>query len=259
MTRSGMAAQTVTSIEAQAAVAVTGLSVRYEQRLVLDNIQFRLPQGTMSAIVGPNGAGKSTLLKAILGLVRVDAGQVQVLGQPFRPGVSAVAYVPQRSSVDWDFPATVLDVVMMGRYGQLPWWRWPGKAERQMATAALARVGLDDLVTRRISDLSGGQQQRVFLARALVQEARLYLLDEPFSGVDAASEAVMVGILHELCEAGASVIAVHHDLATVQRYFSHLLLLNRTVVSCGPVVEAFTTAALQQAYGGYLLNVDEAR
>ena len=245
------------SADAHAAIAVTGLVVAYEHRTVLDHVQFSLPQGAMSAIVGPNGAGKSTLLKAILGLIKVERGTLSVFGKPFCPKASGVAYVPQRSSVDWDFPATVLDVVIMGRYGQMPWWRWPGANERRMALDALARVGLFDLAQRRISDLSGGQQQRVFLARALVQEARLYLLDEPFSGVDAASEAVMVGLLQEICQSGATVVAVHHDLSTVKRYFSHLLLLNRAVVACGPVQDTFTTAGLQQAYGAYLLNVNE--
>lgn len=238
------------------ALAVQDLRAGYIGHPVLNGVTFRLPVGTMTGVVGPNGAGKSTLIKALLGLLDDTSGQVTILGGTLRERHNQVAYVPQRSSVDWDFPATVRDVVQMGRYGRLPWWRWPGKGEREAAMAALSRVGLADLADRRISDLSGGQQQRVFLARALAQEAELYLLDEPLAGVDATSEAVIIQLLQEIRTAGGSVVAVHHDLATAPRYFDQLLLLNRQVIACGPTAETFTPALLQQTYGGQLVALD---
>lgn len=238
------------------ALAVDGLRAGYIGHAVLEGVSFRLPRASMTGVVGPNGAGKSTLIKAMLGLLEGASGQVQVLGGTLRERQNRVAYVPQRSSVDWDFPATVRDVVVMGRYGRMPWWKWPGKAERLAAMDALERVGLADLADRRISDLSGGQQQRVFLARALAQEAELYLLDEPLAGVDAASEAVIIGILQGLRDQGGSIVAVHHDLATAPRYFDHLLLLNRQVVAVGPTNEVFTPEQLQQAYGGRLVTLE---
>ncbi len=238
------------------ALAVDGLRAGYIGHAVLEGVAFKLPRASMTGVVGPNGAGKSTLIKAMLGLLEGTAGQVSVLGATLRERQNRVAYVPQRSSVDWDFPATVRDVVVMGRYGRMPWWKWPGKAERDAAMVALERVGLADLHQRRISDLSGGQQQRVFLARALAQEAELYLLDEPLAGVDAASESVIIELLKAIRDQGGSVVAVHHDLATASRYFDHLLLLNRRVVACGPTEDVFKPALLQQAYGGRLVTLE---
>ena len=238
------------------ALVVEGLRAGYVGHAVLEGVAFRLPKGSMTGVVGPNGAGKSTLIKGMLGLLEGTAGQVAVLGGTLRERQNRVAYVPQRSSVDWDFPATVRDVVVMGRYGRMPWWKWPGKAEKDAAMAALDRVGLADLAQRRISDLSGGQQQRVFLARALAQEAELYLLDEPLAGVDAASEGVIIEILQALRDQGGSIVAVHHDLATASRYFDHLLLLNRKVVACGPTADVFTPELLQAAYGGRLVTLE---
>jgi manganese/zinc/iron transport system ATP- binding protein len=232
---------------------VSGLSAGYVGHRVLEGVSFRLPRGSMAGVVGPNGAGKSTLIKAVLGLLDDAHGSVRVLGGTLAEARNQVAYVPQRSAVDWDFPATVLDVVVMGRYGRLPWWRWPSKAEREAAMGALARVGLADLHDRRISDLSGGQQQRVFLARALAQEAELYLLDEPLAGIDATSESVIMGLLKEIAASGGTVVAVHHDLGTAPGYFDQVLLVNREVVACGPTAEVFTPELLKRTYGNQLL------
>jgi manganese/zinc/iron transport system ATP- binding protein len=201
------------------------------------------------AIVGPNGAGKSTLIKAIIGLIRPSAGRILVYGQPYAKQRKLVAYVPQRSSVDWDFPTNVLDLVMMGRYGALGWGRRPGATERAQAIAALEQVGMEQFAGRQISQLSGGQQQRAFLARALVQDARVYLMDEPFQGVDATTERAIVNVLQDLKRAGRTVVVVHHDLETVPTYFDQVLLLNVRAVASGPVNEVFTPANLRAAYG----------
>jgi manganese/zinc/iron transport system ATP- binding protein len=208
------------------------------------------PEGTLMAIVGPNGAGKSTLIKAILGLVQPAAGQVRIYGKPYKEQRHLVAYVPQRGSVDWDFPTNALDVVMMGRYGHLGWIRRPGAHAREQAHNALQKVGMEAFASRQISQLSGGQQQRVFLARALVQDAQIYLMDEPFQGVDATTERAIVDVLRALREAGRTVIVVHHDLETVPEYFDRVLLLNVRVIASGAVTEAFTPQNLRRAYGG---------
>jgi manganese/zinc/iron transport system ATP- binding protein len=236
--------------EGTPAIEVNDLTVAYREKPVLWDVDLRVPQGVLMAIVGPNGAGKSTLIKAILGLVRTAAGQVLVHGRPYAEQRKLVAYVPQRGSVDWDFPTSVLDVVMMGCYGALGWLRRPGRKERESALAALEQVGMQDFAERQISQLSGGQQQRVFLARALVQNARLYLMDEPFQGVDAKTERAIVAVLQQLREAGKTVVVVHHDLETVPEYFDQVLLLNVRRIAGGPVSEAFTEENLRRAYGG---------
>lgn len=204
------------------------------------------------AIIGPNGAGKTTLIKAILGLVKPAAGFIHIYGKPYKEQRRIVAYVPQRGSVDWDFPTNVLDVVLMGRYGALGWIRRPGKKERQAALEALEKVGLVEYQKRQISQLSGGQQQRVFLARALVQQAQVYFMDEPFQGVDATTEKAIITLLKELRQQGKTVVVVHHDLQTVQEYFDWALLLNVRRIACGPVSEVFTEKNLRLAYGGKL-------
>lgn len=232
------------------AIEVNDLTVAYREKPVLWDVDLVVPAGVLMAIVGPNGAGKSTLIKASLGLVRAAAGQVLVHGRPYAEQRRLVAYVPQRGSVDWDFPTSVLDVVMMGCYGNLGWLRRPGRKEREAALAALAQVAMQDFAERQISQLSGGQQQRVFLARALVQDARLYLMDEPFQGVDAKTERAIVTVLQQLREAGKTVVVVHHDLETVPEYFDQVLLLNVRRIASGPVREVFTEENLRLTYGG---------
>jgi manganese/zinc/iron transport system ATP- binding protein len=232
------------------AIEVNDLTVAYQEKPVLWDVDLLVPAGVLMAIVGPNGAGKSTLIKAILGLVEPAAGQVLVHGAPYAEQRREVAYVPQRGTVDWDFPTSVLDVVMMGRYGDLGWFRRPRARERKLAMDALAKVEMDDLAHRQISQLSGGQQQRVFLARALVQDARVYLMDEPFQGVDATTERAIVRVLQELREQGNTVVAVHHALQTVPEYFDEVMILNVRHIAFGPVDEAFTDENLRAAYGG---------
>ena len=236
--------------EGTPAIEVNDLTVAYREKPVLWDVDLQVPAGVLMAIVGPNGAGKSTLIKAVLGLVRTAAGQVLVHGRPYAEQRKLVAYVPQRGSVDWDFPTSVLDVVMMGCYGSLGWLRRPGRKQREAAMAALAQVGMQDFAERQISQLSGGQQQRVFLARALVQDARLYLMDEPFQGVDAKTERAIVDVLRQLRQAGKTVVVVHHDLETVSEYFDQVLLLNVRRIASGPVDEVFTEENLRLTYGG---------
>jgi len=209
-----------------------------------------VPEGVLMAIVGPNGAGKSTMIKTILGLVEPAAGQVRIYGKPYAEQRALVGYVPQRGSVDWDFPTNALDVVMMGLYRKVGWVRRPGKGERDRALEALDKVGMADFAGRQISQLSGGQQQRVFLARALVQDARVYFMDEPFQGVDAITERAIVGLLQDLRAAGKTVVVVHHDLQTVPEYFDWVTLLNVRAIASGPVAESFTEHNLRLAYGG---------
>ncbi|MBD3221300.1 ATP-binding cassette domain-containing protein [bacterium] len=232
------------------AVEVTDLTVAYRERPVLWDVDLSVPRGKLLAIMGPNGAGKTTLIKAILGLVPTAAGRVLVHGEPYTANRHLVGYVPQRGSVDWDFPTTVLDVVMMGRYGTLGWLRRPGRRERDQAHVALEKVGMDVFADRQISELSGGQQQRVFLARALVQEAQVYFMDEPFQGVDARTERAIIELLKELRAQDRTVVVVHHDLQTVTEYFDWVTLLNVRRIASGPVEETFTEENLRLAYGG---------
>lgn len=236
--------------ETQPAIEVNDLTVAYHERPVLWDLDLRVRGGALTAIVGPNGAGKTTLIKSILGLVKPAAGQIRVLGRSYRDARQMVAYVPQRGSVDWDFPTSVLDVVLMGTYGRLGWIRRPGRPEVAAATSALEQVGMEAFRDRQISQLSGGQQQRVFLARALVQDARLYLMDEPFQGVDARTERAIVEVLGELRVRGRTVVAVHHALQTVPEYFNDVVLLNVRKIASGPVSEVFTEENLRLAYGG---------
>lgn len=243
---------------AQVSVEVHDVTVAYHRKPVLWDVDVSFPERKLIAIVGPNGAGKSTLLKAILGLVPLASGQVRIFGKPFKQARSLIGYVPQRETVDWDFPVDALDVVLMGRYGRLGWIRRPGKSDREAAMEALRKVGMQDFASRQISQLSGGQQQRVFLARALAQDAMIYFMDEPFAGVDAATEKAIVGVLRELRSSGRTVIAVHHDLQTVPEYFDEVVLLNMRLVAAGPVSTTFNRANLQRTYGGRLTILDEA-
>jgi manganese/zinc/iron transport system ATP- binding protein len=234
----------------QPALAVRDLTVAYRDDPVLWDIDLTVPSGTLMSIVGPNGAGKTTFIQAVLGLVEPAAGQVRVFGAPYVEQRDRVGYVPQRGSVDWDFPTHALDVVMMGLYGQLGWFRRPGASERETACAALKEVGMLDYADRQISQLSGGQQQRVFLARALVQDADLYFMDEPLQGVDATTERAIIDLLRALRSRGCTVIVVHHDLQTVTEYFDHVMLLNVRRIASGPVEEVFTEDNLRLTYGG---------
>jgi manganese/zinc/iron transport system ATP- binding protein len=232
------------------AIEVRDLTVAYRERPVLWDIDLNVPEGVLLAIVGPNGAGKTTLIKAILGLVKPAAGEVLIYGESFRRQKKRVGYVPQRGTVDWDFPTNVLDVVTMGLYGHIGWIRRPGRKERSLALQALEKVGMVDFADRQISQLSGGQQQRVFLARALVQDADVYFMDEPFQGVDATTERAIIALLRELRSAGKTVVVVHHDLQTVPEYFDQVLLLNVRRLASGPVEEVFTEENLRKTYGG---------
>ena len=232
------------------AVEVTDLTVAYGEKPVLWDVDLDVPKGVLMAIVGPNGAGKTTLMRAILGMVKPAAGQALVHGRPYAEQRRLVAYVPQRGTVDWDFPTSVLDVVLMGRYGRLGWVRRPGAADRAAAREALEQVGMTELAGRQISQLSGGQQQRVFLARALVQGAEVYFMDEPFQGVDATTEKAIVELLRTLRADGKTVVAVHHDLQTVPEYFDQVTLLNVRRIASGPVEECFTEENLRRTYGG---------
>jgi len=233
-------------------LVVRGLTVSYGQTPAIFSVDVTVRGGAMTAIVGPNGAGKSTLLKAALDVITPLAGTVTVLGQPLARMRDRIAYVPQRASVDWDFPTRVIDVVMMGMYRRLGLLGRVRATHRAQAMACLDRVGMTDFATRQIGQLSGGQQQRVFLARALAQEADIYVLDEPFAGVDAATEKAIIAVLKSLRDAGRTVVAVHHDLATVPDYFDEVVLLNTQVIAAGPVAEVFTEDNLHAAYGGRL-------
>ncbi len=238
------------AMEKTSAVEVMDLTVAYSDKPVLWDVDLSVPQGVLMAVVGPNGAGKTTLIKAMLDLVPISAGRVLIAGRPYDEQRRKVAYVPQRGSVDWDFPTTALDVVMMGRYGALGWIKRPGAREKQASMEALEKVGMAAFAHRQISQLSGGQQQRVFLARSLVQDADVYLMDEPFQGVDATTERAIVTLLQELRASGSTVIVVHHDLQTVAEYFDWVTLLNVRRIASGPTAEVFTEPNLRAAYGG---------
>ena len=232
------------------------LTVAYNQQLVLQDINLCLPPGQVIGILGPNGAGKSTLLKTLMSLVVPASGTSQLLGQPLAQVRQQVSYVPQKGAVDWDFPASVLDVVLMGRYPRLGLFRWPGAADRACAQACLQQVGMAALAQRPIGQLSGGQQQRVLLARALAQEAQLYLMDEPFAAVDVATERLLVDLLQTMAQAGKSLLVVHHDLHAVPSYFAWSVLLNQRLVAAGPTQEVFTPALLQTTYSSQLAGLD---
>ena len=232
------------------AIEVTDLTIAYRDKPVLWDVDMDVPAGILMAIVGPNGAGKTTMIKSILGLIKPAAGQVLVYGKPYKEQRHLVGYVPQRGSVDWDFTTSVLDVVIMGLYGALGWLKRPGPSERAAALDALDKVGMKAFAQRQISQLSGGQQQRVFLARALVQDAQLYFMDEPFQGVDATTERAIVTLLQELRSVGKTVVVVHHDLQTVPEYFDWVTMLNVRRIASGPVSEVFTEQNLRHTYGG---------
>ncbi|GAL86812.1 manganese ABC transporter ATP-binding protein [Sporocytophaga myxococcoides] len=231
---------------------VHDLTVAYHRKPVLWGVDLTLPAGSLTGIIGPNGAGKSTLIKAIMGLIPLSSGFVRLFGKELDEVRQKVSYVPQRESVDWDFPASALDVVLMGRYSQIGLFNRPRKADKEVAMECLRKVGLENFANRQISQLSGGQQQRVFLARALAQDADIYFMDEPFAGVDAATEAAIIEILRNMTTSGKTVVVVHHDLQSAITYFNWVLLLNMRLVASGPTEKVFTQDLLQETYGGKL-------
>lgn len=234
------------------------MTVAYHRRPVLWDVDLVLAEPRLVGVLGPNGAGKSTMIKAVLGLAPMAHGSVRVFDEPVEKVRRRIGYVPQRESVDWDFPVSVLDVVLMGTYGRLGWCRRPGAKERQLARECLAKVGMEDFERRQIGQLSGGQQQRTFLARALAQQADLYFMDEPMAGVDAATEQAIFTLLAELRKSGKTVIVVHHDLRSVEQYFDYVVLMNMRVVAAGPTEQAFTTENLRRTYGGRLSMLEAA-
>lgn len=238
-------------------VEVHDLTVSYNKRPVLWGIDLTLPKGCLAGIIGPNGAGKSTLIKAIMGIIPISNGNVKLFDSSLSEVRKLVSYVPQRESVDWDFPASVLDVVIMGRYSRLGLFKRPRKADREVAMECLAKVNMTQYAGRQISQLSGGQQQRVFLARALAQQADIYFMDEPFAGVDAATEKAIIDLLKEMSSQGKTVIVVHHDLQSVENYFNWIILLNLRLVASGPTEKVFNNELLQETYGGKLTLLSE--
>ena len=240
------------------ALTVEQLSVNYDKVPVLWDLNFSVPTGKHVGIIGPNGAGKSTLLKALLGIVKPLSGKIEFLGKPYKNVRKSVAYVPQRSAVDWDFPVTVFDVALMGRYSKSGLFKRLNRADKEATLRALESVGLESFAHRQIGELSGGQQQRLFVARALLQEADVYLMDEPFAGVDIATEKVIVSIFDDLRAKGKTLFVVHHDLNSVDQYFDWVILLNTSLIACGPVEEVFHKEMLLKTYGGYFSFLDEA-
>lgn len=234
------------------ALEIHDLTVAFDRKPVLWNIDLSIPQGKLVGIIGPNGAGKSTLIKAAMGILPLSSGFVKLFDKPLDGIRDRVSYVPQRESVDWDFPASVLDVVLMGRYAKLGLFKRPRKADKDVAMDCLKKVGMEGFINRQISQLSGGQQQRTFLARALAQQADLYFMDEPFAGVDAATEKAIVTLLREMTDQNKTVIVVHHDLQSVSQYFDWVVLLNTRLVASGPTENTFTTENLEATYGGKL-------
>ena len=234
------------------AIEVHDITVTYNRKPALWDIDFALPEGKLIGIVGPNGAGKSTLIKAIMGIVPRSSGYVKIFNQPLDDVRHRVSYVPQRESVDWDFPASVLDVVMMGRYGKRSLFSRLNKEDKNIALDCLRKVRMEGYVNRQISQLSGGQQQRVFLARSLAQQADVYFMDEPFAGIDAATENAILELMSDMRKEGKTILVVHHDLQSAYEYFDWMVLLNTRLVACGPTEEVFTTQLLNEAYGGKL-------
>lgn len=238
------------------ALSIERLSVEYQGQEVLTDVTCDFPAGSLVGVIGPNGAGKSTLLKAVLGLIPTVSGDVRFFGQDYAAVRPRVAYVPQRESVDWDFPIRAVDVVAMGLYHRIGWFRQVRSRHLRVAREALQRMGIGELANRQISQLSGGQQQRVFLARAIAQDADLYLMDEPLSAVDAATEQSIIQTLREIRSAGKTALVVHHDLQTVKEYFDRVLVLNRRVIASGEVEATFTGSHLRAAYGGRLVFIE---
>lgn len=243
--------------ESNIAIRIADLTVAYQRKPVLWEINLSIPCGGLVGLVGPNGAGKSTLIKSIMDMVPRISGKIEVHGEPLERQRQNIAYVPQRESVDWDFPATVVDVVTMGLYREIGWFKRIRKEHRKRSMDALEQVGIAELADRQISQLSGGQQQRTFLARALVQSANVFLMDEPFAAVDAATEQSIIQVLRQQQSQGKTILVVHHDLHTVPEYFDHLILLNVRAVAWGTMQATFTPENLRRTYGGRLTLLEE--
>ncbi|NMM50031.1 metal ABC transporter ATP-binding protein [Marinigracilibium pacificum] len=241
----------------QTAIEIHDLVVAYNRKPVLWNIDAHLPSGKIIGIIGPNGAGKSTLIKAMMGLLKPASGNILFFDSPLDKVRERVAYVPQRESVDWQFPVTVMDVVLMGRYKKIGLFKSPGAKDKERAKIALEKVGMYQFKDRQISQLSGGQQQRVFIARALIQDADIYLMDEPFAGVDASTEKAILNLLKEMSSQGKTVVVVHHDLQTVMDFFDWVMMLNQRLVACGETNEVFVEQNLNETYGGKLTLLNE--
>jgi manganese/zinc/iron transport system ATP- binding protein len=242
----------------QPSIIVDQLTVTYEEAPVLWNLHFSIPSGRLVGIIGPNGAGKSTLFKTFIGLLKPISGKVEFFGSPFKKMRKKIAYVPQRSSVDWDFPVTVLDVVIMGSYGRLGWFKRPKLSDKESAMRALEMLGMQSFADRQISELSGGQQQRVFLARALLQDADIFLMDEPFAGIDLATEKVIIALLKKLKSEGKTLLVVHHDLSNVLSTFDWVIMLNKSLIACGPAEEVFHAENIMRAFGRSEALLEEA-
>ncbi len=233
-------------------IEVHDLTVSYDRKPVLWDIDFTIPLGRLVGIIGPNGSGKTTLIKSIMGLLPLNSGYVKLFGESIEQVRNKISYVPQKESVDWNFPASAFDVVMMGRFGKRGLFRRITKDDRKVVNECLAKVGMKEFANRQISRLSGGQQQRVFLARALAQDASIYLMDEPFNGIDATTEEAVIQILREMRSKGKTIIVVHHDLQSAMEYFDWFIMLNTRLVASGPKDNVFTIELLQETYGGKL-------
>lgn len=234
------------------------MTVAYDDRPALEDITLHVPHGTQVAVVGPNGAGKSTLFKTLVGLLPMRKGRILIHGRPLGHHQDCVAYVPQREEVDWHFPVTVADVVMMGRYGRLGWLGRPGRNDRAIVARSLEQMGLTDLANRPIGELSAGQQQRAFLARALAQQPHILLLDEPFTGVDLATQETTLALLEQLKAEGVTVMVSTHDLNLAAERFDQIVLLNRRLIASGPPAQVFTREAVAEAFGGQALLLNDA-
>ncbi len=240
------------------ALHVSQLSVNYDKTPILWDISLKVPAGKLVSIIGPNGAGKSTFIKAVLGLIKPLSGKIAFFDRPLKEKRAKIGYVPQRETVDWDFPITVRDVVLMGCYGKLGLFHWPKKKELMAVEHYLEIVGMQAYAKRQINELSGGQQQRVFLARALLQEADIYFMDEPFAGIDLASERVMINLLRKLQEEGKTIFVVHHDLNTIETYFDWAIMLNMRLIACGPLSSSFNADTLHATFGKSYALFDHA-
>ena len=238
-------------------IEIHDLTVSYQKRPVLYGVDLEIEEGSLVGVLGPNGAGKSTLIKTVMNMIKPNGGYVKIFGKSPKEGIKRIGYIPQRESIDWDFPVTVFDVVLMGRYGHHRWLGRIGKEDRRKANECLEQVSMLPYADRPIGNLSGGQQQRVFLARALAQESAVYLMDEPFAGVDAVTEKAIVSILQGMKNQGKTIVVVHHDLSSAKEYFDQLLLLNMRKVAFGPIAEVYTHELLQKTYGGKLTVLSE--